>query len=115
LTENKVPLLWRIPFIGKWLFVHKVERVTKTDLIIEITPRIISDNYSFIEKKKYHTDIETNFLESGKEPVESPDNDLEINELIDLEEENPDTIKLIIAVPDSLKEQVKELKLDEDE
>ncbi len=51
LSENKVPLLWRIPFIGKRLFVHKVEKVTKTDLIIEITPKIISDNYSFIERK----------------------------------------------------------------
>jgi type IV pilus assembly protein PilQ len=115
LTENKVPLLWRIPFIGKWLFVHKVEKVTKTDLIIEITPRIISDNYSFIEKKKYHADIETNFLESGKEPVESPDINLEIDGFIELEEETPDTIKLINAVPDSLKEEVKELKFDEDE
>jgi len=114
-SENKVPLLWRIPFIGKRLFVHRFEKVTKTDLIIEITPKIISDNYSFIEKKKYHTDIETNFLESGKESIESPDINLKINELIDLEEENPDTIKLINAVPDSLKEEVKELKLNEDE
>jgi len=105
LTENKVPLLWRIPFIGKRLFVHKVEKVTKTDLIIEITPQIISDNYSFIEKKIYHTDIENNFLESGKEPVESPDINLKINELNDLEEQNPDT----------LKDELKELKSDEDE
>ncbi len=58
-------------------------------------------------KEKYHTDIETNFLESGKESIEYPD--------IDLEEEIPDTIKLINAVPDSLKEEVKELKLNEDE
>jgi len=114
-AENKVPLLWRIPFIGKRLFVHKVEKVTKTDLIIEITPKIISDNYSFIEKKIYHTDIENNFLESGKDPVESPDINLEINELIDLEKENPDTIKLINTVPATLKDELKELKSDEDE
>ena len=80
-------------------------KVTKTDLIIEITPKIISDNYSFIEKKIYHTDIENNFLESGKEPVESPDINLKINELNDLEEQNPDT----------LKDELKELKSDEDE
>ena len=115
LTENKVPLLWRIPFIGKRLFVHRVEKVTKTDLIIEITPKIISDNYSFIEKKKYHADIETIFFESGKEPVESPNINLEIDELIKLEDENADTIKLINAVPDTLKDEVKELKSDEDE
>jgi type II secretory pathway component GspD/PulD (secretin) len=115
LTENKVPLLWRIPFIGKRLFVHKVEKVTKTDLIIEITPKIISDHYSFIDKKKYHADIETIFFESGKEPVESPDINLEIDELIKLEEENADTIKLKNAVPDTLIDEVKELKSDEDE
>ena len=115
LTENKVPLLWRIPFIGKRLFVHKVEKVTKTDLIIEITPKIISDNYSFIEKKIHHTDIENNFLETDKDPVEPPRIELEIDELIKLEEENADTIKLINAVPDTLKDEVKELKSDEDE
>ena len=115
LTENKVPLLWRIPFIGKRLFVHKVEKVTKTDLIIEVTPKIISDNYSFIEKKKYHVNIENNIFKTDKDPVEYPDINLDINELIDLEEENPDKIKLINTVPDSLKEEVKELKSDEDE
>ena len=39
----------------------------------------------------------------------------EIDDLIDLEEENADTIKLINAVPDTLKDEVKELKSDEDE
>ena len=114
-TENKFPLLWRIPFIGKRLFVHRVEKVTKTDLIIEVTPKIISDNYSFIDKKNYHEDIENNFLEIEKEPVESPQIEFEIDELIDLEQENADTINSIITVPDSLKDEVKELKLDEDE
>ena len=106
-TENKVPLLWRIPFIGKRLFVHRVEKVTKTDLIIEITPRIISDNYSFIEKKTYHANIENNFLKIDKKPVELP--------LIDLEQEIPDSIQLINAAPDSLIKEVKEFKLDTDE
>ena len=39
-TINKVPLLWRIPFIGK-LFTHQVKTMNKTDLIIEITPKIV--------------------------------------------------------------------------
>ena len=106
-SENKVPLLWRIPFIGKRLFVHRFEKVTKTDLIIEVTPRIISDNYSFIEKKTYHANIENNFLKIDKKPVELP--------LIDLEQEIPDSIQLINAAPDSLIKEVKELKLDADE
>lgn len=37
---NKVPLLGDIPFIGQ-LFRHKHEIVENTDLIIEITPRIV--------------------------------------------------------------------------
>jgi len=114
-VENKVPLLWRIPFIGKRLFLHRTEKVIKTDLIIEITPKIISDNYSFIEKKKYHVDIENNFFETDKGSVEPPQIEFEIDELIDLEEENADTIKLKNAIPDTLKDEVKELKSDEDE
>ena len=40
---NKVPFLGDIPFIGK-LFTHKYEVVENTDLIIEITPRIVDYN-----------------------------------------------------------------------
>lgn len=39
-TVNKVPLLGDIPFIGK-LFRHKFEQLQSTDLVIEITPRVI--------------------------------------------------------------------------
>ena len=38
---NKLPLLGDLPFIGK-LFQHRYEVVENTDLIIEITPRVIS-------------------------------------------------------------------------
>lgn len=38
---NKLPILGDIPFIGK-LFQHRYEVVENTDLIIEITPRVIS-------------------------------------------------------------------------
>ncbi len=40
-TVNKVPLLGDLPFIGK-LFQHVHEQVSTTDLIIEITPRIVN-------------------------------------------------------------------------
>lgn len=40
-TTNKVPLLGDIPFIGK-LFQHKVNNVENTDLIIEITPHVVT-------------------------------------------------------------------------
>ena len=114
-TENKLPLLWRIPFIGKRLFVHRVEKETKTDLIIEITPKIIDDNYSFIKKKKDHDDIENQFLKSNKGTVVSPNIDFESDELIKLEEEIPDSIKMMYNAPDSLKGDIKEFKLNEGE
>lgn len=40
-NTNKVPLLGDIPFIGK-LFQHKENTVENTDLIIEITPHVVT-------------------------------------------------------------------------
>ena len=40
-TVSKLPLLGDIPFIGK-LFQHQVQELKTTDLIIEITPRIVN-------------------------------------------------------------------------
>ncbi|MCF7858887.1 MAG: hypothetical protein K9N07_06115 [Candidatus Cloacimonetes bacterium] len=53
-TVNKVPLLSAIPLLGK-LFQHKVNRLDKTDLVIEITPRVVTfenvnKNYDIDEK-----------------------------------------------------------------
>ena len=48
-TTNKVPLLGDIPFLGA-LFKHKVSAVENTELVIEITPRIINvaeEQYDF--------------------------------------------------------------------
>ena len=38
---NKVPFLGDLPFVGK-IFQHRYELVENTDLIIEITPRLVS-------------------------------------------------------------------------
>ena len=57
--QNKVPLLWRIPFgIGKKFFTSYSESERTTDLIIQITPRIIEDNYSGILKSPSHKSAE---------------------------------------------------------
>jgi len=40
-TVNKVPLLSAIPLLGK-LFQHQVNTLDKTDLIIEITPHVVT-------------------------------------------------------------------------
>lgn len=53
-TKHRFPLLWRIPFLGEKFFTHTVELENKTDLIIQITPRVIRDNYSGIDKKDIH-------------------------------------------------------------
>jgi type IV pilus assembly protein PilQ len=50
-TTNKVPFLGDLPFIGK-LFQHKVSKVNTTDLIIEITPRVVT----FDEEVEYDLD-----------------------------------------------------------
>ncbi len=57
---SKFPLLWRIPFIGEKLFTHRSEVIVKTDLIVQVTPRIIHDNYSGIDKNKNHQSAEDN-------------------------------------------------------
>jgi type II secretory pathway component GspD/PulD (secretin) len=62
-TDTKVPLLWRIPFIGKKWFTHTEMQDKKTDLIIQVTPSIIKDNYSGIDKKDYHKDAEEKAFE----------------------------------------------------
>ena len=57
--KNKVPLLWRIPWgIGEKFFTNYSESERTTDLIIQITPRIVEDNYSGIIKKTSHKSAE---------------------------------------------------------
>lgn len=51
-TTNKVPLLGDIPFIGK-LFRHKYEQLQSTDLVIEITPRVVD-----INEQKYEYEVD---------------------------------------------------------
>ena len=57
-VRTKVPILWRLPIIGKRWFTHTEMQDKKTDLIIEVRPSIIKDNYSGIDKKEYHKDAE---------------------------------------------------------
>ena len=63
---NKVPLLWRIPYFGKKFFTSSSEIERKTDLIIQITPKIVQDTYSGINKSDRHRAAE-NVLEENQE------------------------------------------------
>jgi hypothetical protein len=40
--------------------MHRSEVIEKTDLIVQITPRIIHDNYSGIDKNEDHQSAEDN-------------------------------------------------------
>ena len=42
----------------------------KTDLIIEVKPSIIRDNYSGIEKKDYHKEAENKIIEEEENNVD---------------------------------------------
>ena len=60
-VESKFPLLWRIPWIGERFFIHNTEMITKTDLIIQITPTIVDDSYSGIKRNEKHNEVENMF------------------------------------------------------
>ena len=77
----KFPLLHKLPWIGEKLFTSKnlVER--KTDLIIQITPRIVVDNYTGIMKTDRMRSFEKNLLgkseDGGLKNIETDDEDSE--------------------------------------
>jgi len=57
-TDSKFPILWRIPWLGQKIFTHSKTEEKKTDLIIQVRPTIVKDNYSGIDKQYYHEDAE---------------------------------------------------------
>ena len=67
MSTHKVPLLHRIPYFGKRLFTHTAEVETKTDLVIQITPKIVKDNYTGIEKSVLHKETEKRSLMINEE------------------------------------------------
>ena len=54
-TEYKMPLLSDIPLLGR-LFTHTEYLTRKTDLIIEITPRILRSNISYTDAGNFTSD-----------------------------------------------------------
>ena len=85
-TIFKVPFLGDIPYIGG-LFRHKSITVKKTDLIIEITPRIIRDGETTVTKSPLIREAERHALEPTefeKEAVENFEEDEEVE--VELEE-----------------------------
>ena len=58
--------LWRIPFFGRKFFTSTSEVERKTDLIIQITPRIVEDNYSGIIKSESQKEAENSLNMNDK-------------------------------------------------
>ena len=46
---------------------HISEIINKTDLIIQITPTIVKDNYTNIEKKDIHSNTEAVFMNNSSD------------------------------------------------
>lgn len=73
-SVNKVPFFGDIPYIGG-LFRYNVSSTKKTDLIIEITPHILIDEYTYINKseevrdtyKRYGSELDAE--EEDSEPM----------------------------------------------
>jgi len=59
-TVHKVPFFGDIPFIGG-IFRYTVTTMKKTDLIIEITPHIMIDEYTYIGKSQDIKDSEERY------------------------------------------------------
>ena len=57
-TTYKFPLLHRIPWLGEKLFTSHGVIERKTDLIIQITPKIVIDAYTGITKSEEMTNYE---------------------------------------------------------
>jgi len=64
-TLYKVPFLHKIPWLGKKLFTSKNLVDRKTDLIIQITPKIVADNYTGIMKTARMRKFEEQLLGSS--------------------------------------------------
>lgn len=86
-TIYKVPFLGDIPFIGG-LFRHKAVQVKKTDLIVEITPRIIEDNGATIQKSPLIREAERHSLQPTEFEMRAAENLRDQGEMDDMEDED---------------------------
>jgi len=68
-TIHKVPFFGDIPFIGG-LFRYNVTTMNKTDLIIEVTPHILVDEYTYIDKSPIVKDTEERYKDDLEPPTD---------------------------------------------
>jgi len=66
-TEYKVPYLNKIPLFGKKLFTGTTLADRTTDLIIQITPTVVKDNYTGILKREEMIELEGTVIQIKEE------------------------------------------------
>tara|TARA_B100000676_G_scaffold212252_1_gene208626 strand:+ start:26 stop:1531 length:1506 start_codon:yes stop_codon:yes gene_type:complete len=66
---NRVPFLWKLPYVGKRFFTTTSEIERKTDLIIQITPKIVEDTYSGIVKSESHIKAEDSIDDTDNKEI----------------------------------------------
>ena len=76
-TTYKFPYLHRIPWLGKKLFTSKGVIDRKTDLIIQITPKIVVDAYTGIEKSDKMKQFEESVVKESSIDVSKKETSLE--------------------------------------
>jgi protein transport protein HofQ/type IV pilus assembly protein PilQ len=69
LTTYKFPFLHKLPFVGKILFTSNGVIERKTDLIIQITPKIVVDAYTGITKSDAMTKYEEYVIKGSSSEV----------------------------------------------
>jgi len=79
-TTYKVPILHKLPYIGEKIFTSRGVIERKTDLVIQITPKIIVDAYTGIVKSKEVSEYE-NYVIDRQLPEENIENSNSGNEV----------------------------------
>ena len=72
-TTYKFPYLHRIPWLGKKLFTSQGVIDRKTDLIIQITPKIVVDAYTGIEKSDKMKQFEESVIKGSSLDISNQD------------------------------------------
>ena len=73
LTTYKFPFLHKLPFVGKILFTSNGVIERKTDLIIQITPKIVVDAYTGIKKSDALTKYEEYVIKGSSSEMSKRD------------------------------------------
>jgi len=79
-TTYKVPILHKLPYVGEKIFTSRGVIERKTDLVIQITPKIIVDAYTGIVKSKEVSEYE-NYVIDRQLPEENIENSNSGNEV----------------------------------